>query len=155
LQLVERQHDLWPVWRETEVALRKAVTIAMLGQYGEDWVGKLEKSRPNLAPLIDRCRQAQQKEEKAFGTRASRNLVDFTYPQDLFAIIFAEWNRFKPILGKDKAYWEQRSQLLSKIRNPLAHNRDQSLYDYERQIAEGYCKELLSTLQNNLDAIEA
>lgn len=152
LKLIERQSDLWPVWRETEVALRIVITTTMLRQYGEDWVSKLEKARSNLIPMMDRCRQAQQKEERTFGTRASRNLIDFTYPQDLFAIIFGEWNDFKAIFGKDKAYWDQRAQLLSKIRNPLAHNRDQSLYEYERQIAEGYCKEILTTLQNNLDA---
>ncbi len=69
------------------------------------------------------------------------------YPQDLFAIIFAEWNTFKAFFGRDKSYWDQRAQLLAKIRNPLAHNRDQAVYDYERQIAEGYCKEILTVLK--------
>ena len=147
LKLIERQSDLWPIWRETEIALRSIVTRKMLEQYGEEWVGKLKKTRANLLPIFDRCRDAQEKEKKSFGSRASSNLVDFTYPQDLFAIIFAEWNAFKAIFGKDKSYWDQRVQLLAKIRNPLAHNRDQSLYDYERQIAEGYCKEILAILR--------
>ena len=30
--------------------------------------------------------------------------------------------------------------------NPLAHNRDESLQEYERQIAEGYCNEILNKL---------
>jgi hypothetical protein len=74
-------------------------------------------------------------------------LLDFTYPRDLFDIIFAEWTIFKNVIGKDKNYWNQRAQLLSKIRNPLAHNRDQLLHDYERDTAEGYCKEILATLE--------
>jgi len=147
LKLIERQSDLWPIWRETEIALRNVVTATMLEQNGEQWIDKLEKARSNLKPIFERCREAQQKEEKSFESRASRNLVDFTYPQDLFAIIFAEWNTFKAFFGKDKSYWDQRAQLLSKIRNPLAHNRDQALYDYERQIAEGYCKEILVVLR--------
>lgn len=151
LKLVERQRDLWPIWRETEIALRDIITSNMLEQYGEQWIGKLEKARPNLRPIFERCRVAQQNEEKSFGSRASYNLVDFTYPQDLFAIIFAEWNIFKSVFGKDKTYWDQRAQLLSKIRNPLAHNRDQSLYDYERQVAEGYCKEILANLNSSFD----
>lgn len=149
LKLIERQSDLWPIWRETEVTLRNIVTSTLLEQYGEHWLEKLQKARPNIKPVFDRCREAQQKEVKSFGSRASRNLVDFTYPQDLFAIIFAEWNTFKAIFGKDKSYWDQRAQLLAKIRNPLAHNRDEALYDYEREIVEGYCKEILASLRPN------
>jgi hypothetical protein len=151
LELVEREMDvdLWPIWREAEVALRHIVTKVMLEHYGEQWVEKLEKARSHLKSIFDHCRQAQQKEEKSFGSRASRNLLDFTYPQDLFAIIFAEWNNFKGIFGKDKNYWAQRAELLAKIRNPLAHNRDQALYDYERQIAEGYCREILAVIQSS------
>jgi len=151
LKLVERQRDLWPIWRETEIALRDIITSKMLEQYGEQWSDKMEKSRPNLGQIFERCRVAQKNEEKSFGSRASYNLVDFTYPHDLFAIIFAEWHTFKSVFGKDKTYWDQRAQLLAKIRNPLAHNRDQSLYDYERQVAEGYCKEILSNLNSSSD----
>ena len=146
LKLVERQVDLWPVWRETELALRKCIVNAMVTQYGEQWIVRLENAHANLKTIFDKCQEAQQKEQKSFGSRASRNLIDFTYPQDLFAIIFSEWNTFKSTFGKDKNYWDQRSQLLAKIRNPLAHNRDTALYDYERQLAEAYCKEILSVL---------
>jgi hypothetical protein len=148
LRLIERQVDLWPLWRETETTLRHVVTVRMMEQYGEDWIEDLEKSRPKLKPIFDECREAQRKEEKSFGSRASRNLVDFTYPQDLFAIVFAEWNTFKSLFGKVKSYWDQRAQLLARIRNPLAHNRDAALYEHERQIAEGYCKEILATLKS-------
>jgi len=146
LKLVERQVDLWPVWRETELALRNCIVNAMVTQYGEQWIVRLENAHANLKTIFDKCQEAQQKEQKSFGSRASRNLIDFTYPQDLFAIIFSEWNTFKSTFGKDKNYWDQRSQLLAKIRNPLAHNRDTALYDYERKLAEAYCKEILSVL---------
>lgn len=150
LGLVKREVDLdlWPIWRETEIALRHLVTTTMLEKYGERWIEKLEKARPNLKAIFEQCRQAQKKEEKSFGSRASRNLIDFMYPQDLFAIMFAEWNIFKAIFGKDKNYWAQRSDLLARIRNPLAHNRDKALYDYERQIAEGYCREILAVIKS-------
>lgn len=147
LKLIARQSDLWPLWRDTERSLRQVVTTKMLEQYGEDWINELEKARPNLKSLFDECRKAQQREERAFGSRASHNLIDFTYPQQLFEIVFAEWNAFQPILGKDKNYWHERSRLLAKIRNPLAHNRDEVLYNYERRIAEGYCEEILETLR--------
>lgn len=147
LKLIERQTELWPSWREAELALRQLITAKMLNQYGEQWIAILEKKRPNLQPVFDKCRETQQKEEKAFAGRASRNLIDFTYPRDLFSIIFAEWDAFRSTLGRDKGYWDQRAQLLAKIRTPLAHNRDVVLHDYERQIAAGYCKEILMTLQ--------
>lgn len=147
LKMIERQSDLWPVWRETELILRKHILKILFQKYGEQWMSKIEKSQSGLKPIFDRCREAQQKEQKSFGIRASGDLIDFTYPQDLFTIIFSEWDCFQASFGKDKAYWSQRSQLLSKIRTPLAHNRDRALADYERQIAEGYCKEILVTLK--------
>ena len=143
LNIIEREVDLWPLWRETEKVLRGVVTSKMLEKYGENWIRNLEKTRPNLKAIFHRCREAQSREEKLFGKRASTNLIDFAYPQDLFTIIFAEWSTFGPIFGKDKDYWDQRAQLLGKIRTPLAHSRDESLYDDMRKTAEGYCKEIL------------
>ena len=146
LKMIGREVDLWPLWRDTEISLRRVVTNKMMEKYGEQWIDKLCKARPNLKQIFERCVEAQQKEERSFGSRASQKLIDFTYPKDLFDIIFAEWSIFRDIFGKDTNYWAQRSQLLLKIRNPLAHNRDQSLYDHERQIAEGYCKEIIAIL---------
>lgn len=54
---------------------------------------------------------------------------------------------FQAILGKNKEYWNHRSRMLAQIRNPLAHNRDGILHEYEKQIAEGYCKEILSKIE--------
>ena len=150
LRLLEREVDLWPIWKETEIALRNAINAKMKDRYGENWISELEKSRPNLKSIFAKCREAQKKEEKSFGSRASRNLLDFTYPQDLFDIVVskAEWdNVFKSVFKHDKSYWTHCGQLLSKVRNPLAHNRDQSLYEYDRQLAEGYCKEILAILK--------
>lgn len=147
LNLIERQVDLWPLWSETEIALRHVVTATMVEQYGEHWIEQLERTRPNLKPIFKNCREAQQKEERLFDSRASRNLIDFTYPRELFEIIFAEWGTFKAIWGKDKNYWDQRAKLLAKIRNPLAHNRDETLHEHERLVAEGYCREILEALR--------
>ena len=69
-----------------------------------------------------------------------------TYPMQLFEIILAEWNRFKDIFGRDKQYWNQRAEFIAKIRNPLAHNREEALQEYELKIAEGYCEEILDAI---------
>ena len=154
LEIIERHFDwdLWPTWRQTEKALRQLITQTMMKKYGDNWIKALEKAKSHLRTVFDRCREAQKKEMKVYGNRASSNLIDYTYPQDLFTIIFAEWSVFKEIFGQDKNYWEQRSKLLAKIRNPYAHNRDEVVYDYERQIAEGYCQEILAVIKRT-DAI--
>lgn len=102
LKMIERQVDLWPLWRKTEIALRRVILEKILEYYGEEWVEKLSKAKPNLKTIFEKSRDAQQKEEKSFGSRASRNVLDFTYPRDLFDIIFAEWRIFGDIFGKDK-----------------------------------------------------
>ena len=145
--------DLWPIWRDTEKALREVITNTMSNAYGVNWIDELGKTRPNLKNIFDDCRKAQQKEEKSFGDRASQNLIDFTYPTHLFEIIRARglWDDyFRPLFGRDKNYWEERQKLLAKCRNPLAHNRDEVLQPHERTIVEGYCNEILDTLRDDL-----
>ena len=149
LEIIDRQFDweFWPIWQQTEKALRQLINQVMTQKYGDNWIEALEKAKSHLKNIFNRCREAQAREEKSFGNRASRDLLDFTYPGDLFALVFAEWMTFKDIFGKDKNYWNQRSQLLAKIRNPLAHNRGEIIPSYELQIAEGYCKEILNVVR--------
>ncbi|MDM3856527.1 MAG: AAA family ATPase [Aphanizomenon gracile PMC649.10] len=147
LRLVERSRDLWPLWRDTERKLRSLITEIMETEYGEDWPSQLEKSRPKLKKMIDQFREAQEKEKKSFGGRASTNLLDFSYPMNLYEIISSHWNLFEKILNQDKNYWSARFQLLAKLRNPMAHIRDEIIQEHERQIAEGYCQEILYNLE--------
>ena len=155
LKLYERSTefaaDLWPIWRDTEKALREVITITLSNAHGEGWIETLQKARPNLKRIFDDCRDAQRKEEKSFGDRASKNLIDFTYPADLFEIICARglWREhFQPIFGNNPNYWDERKKLLAKFRNPLAHNRAEILQSHELIIVEGYCKEILERVQN-------
>ena len=141
--------DLWPIWRDAEKALREVITTTLFNAYGVDWIEKLEKGRPNLKKIFDRCRSARQTEEKSFGDRASQNLIDFTYPADLFDIIFAKglWDEnFAPIFNHNKNYWNGRKELLAKCRNPLAHNRSEVLQAYELKTIQVYCEEILTIL---------
>lgn len=140
--------NLWPVWRRTEKALRRFIAFTLRREYGDHWPEALAKKHPKVSSIVDRCRESQMKEEKGFKGRASLNLLDFAYPADLFDLIFAEWRSiFEPLLGQDKNYWEGRKQLLSKLRNPLAHHRDEMLYDWERKTADGYCREVLAAIE--------
>ena len=141
--------DLWPIWRDTEKALREVITSTMFKVHGNQWIERLEAERPNLRSIFEECRKAQEKEERSFGDRASQNLIDFTYPADLFTIICARglWRpHFEPIFGHNPNYWEHRKQLLAKCRNPVAHNRSEVLQDHELKTIEAYCQEILSIL---------
>ena len=158
LSLVDRETDLWSVWRDTEKSLRVLLASTLQNKYGTDWFDKIEKSYPKLCldkqsgqSLFQRCRESQQKDLKNWGNRASQNLLDFTYPQELFEIVFKEWQLFQSVFGKDLPYWRHRSQTISRVRNPLAHNRDDVISDYERQVAEGYCKEILQLINKYLE----
>lgn len=150
LRLIERTSELWPIWTQTEVAIRELITSKMKLKYpGTDWVVELEREKPKLKSLFERCREAQAKEQRSFGVRASTNLIDFTYPSDLFEIIFSDWNLFASTLGHSKAYWDDRRQFLARIRNPLAHNREAVLQEHEKLTAEGYCKEILTCISGD------
>jgi hypothetical protein len=67
---------------------------------------------------------------------------------ELWNIIAHEWNEFAPLLKRDKNYWQQRFSLISKIRTPLAHNRENVIQDSDRDEAEGACKRILECVEN-------
>ena len=141
--------DLHAIWSKAENALREIITITLSGAYGDDWIDEVEKTRPNLKQVFNKCRQAQQKEEKLFPDRASQNLIDFTYPADLFRVILAKemWNQhFQSIFGEYTGYWDERGKFLAKCRTPLGHNRDNILKPDQRKIFEAYCDEILEVL---------
>jgi AAA+ ATPase superfamily predicted ATPase len=146
--------DLHAIWSETENALREAITTTMSDVHGDGWVEELEKTRPNLKQIFDICRQAQQKEEKSFPDQASQNLIDFTYPADLFRVILAKgiWDQhFQTIFGQNTSYWDERGKFLAKCRTPLGHNRDNILRPGQRKTFEAYCDEILGVLSDYIE----
>ncbi len=148
LRLIERGIDLWPLWTKTEKLLRYVMTAALTEKYGNNWSDGIEKAHSKLHATLDSLRTQQQKEHERFGDRASDSLLDYAYPMDLFSIITSEWSIFAKIFGKDKSYWNERFVVLSKVRTPMAHNRDFALLEYERDTAEGYCKEIVHLLES-------
>lgn len=152
-KIASRNVDLWPLWSKTERSLRDLVVQIFKKAFGVDWLDKVEKK---LSPdksgktLFEKCREAMSRESKSFGQHASSNLLDFTYPGDLFGLIEKYWNEFKDVFGKDKNYWHLRFEALSRIRNPIAHNRFEPLPDFEKMAMEAYSKELLNKIDDFL-----
>jgi len=147
LRLVGRRSDFWQSWLETENALREVVETTLVGMHGTDWVPGVRRTRPKLADMLDKCAEMQQREQRAFGDWASTRLLDFTYPQNLYELMAAHWDEFGKLLGHDKRYWSDRFQLLSKVRNPMAHNRMLAVVTpAERDLFTSYCAEILGIL---------
>lgn len=143
LQLQTRQFDLWPIWSQTERELRSVLTQFVVERFGNNWPDKLRKARPNLEKMIEMWQSNQAKEHTTFGARASTNLLDFTYPLDLFEIMKTDWNWFRPVFGGQANDWRQAFETLSRVRTPLAHNRDATIYESDRLKAQGICRDIL------------
>lgn len=156
LRMVERSTDYWPIWRETEKGLRALIAKRMEEKYKMgDWIVKLEQENSNpekkstIAKILKSCRNKQQQEQDSLGEQASRNLLDFTELSDLFEIMKMDWDLFKPILVKDLIFWEEAFSILEKVRIRMANNRDETLEEYDRQKAEGYCKQICSLIRTS------
>lgn len=147
LRQVERSTDLWPLWRDTERRLRRVINAQLQTHYGTpDWPTMAERDDKRLKRIFDKARETQVSEQSTYGARASNSLLDYLYPWGLSAIILKHWEVFASVLRQDEEYWQGRFELLQKIRNPMAHSREESIEPHERQIAEGYCRELLHVL---------
>ncbi len=150
LYIIQREVDLWPIFSQTEKELRNLISSLLLEFYSNNWVKNIEKDHNQLVELFNVARANQEKEKKSFGERASTNILDFTYPDDLFAIISTKWkNIFENVFKKDRNYWATRFNYLAMIRSPIVHNRVDSLGYFEKQIAEGYCKEILNIIRDH------
>ncbi len=147
LRFVEASVDIWPLWRETEKALRSILDELLEKRFGGNWPDELKKSRPKLCQLVNGCLELMSKEQARFGACAASSLLAYTYPMDLFQIMAADWASLgEPILGTDKQAWSIKFGLLAKVRTPLAHNRSEAVQEGERLQAEGICRELLGRI---------
>lgn len=150
-----REFPIWNKWAQTESLIRDLVEECFFKAYGSDWINKLKGRKNNIPEIIARCENIMSKEEKKFGNSAKQRWIEYTYPNDLWQIISREWDKFSPILqgknqGKNKKYWAERFELLSKIRNPLAHNREQVILEHDMTLANAYCSELCQVITGNM-----
>jgi hypothetical protein len=100
--------------------------------------------------LLENLRSLKEKNKKAFGDRASDNLIDYSYPMDMFnGFISSDWKWYSEIFGvkTQSNDWSKKFEHLGKIRNPLAHNNQGFLTPSDRNIATGYCQEVLGLIQ--------
>lgn len=143
LQFIRESVDIWPLWRETERSLRDTLVVLLEDKYGKEWPESLMKAQIKIAPLIQDCQKKMAKEKEKFGSNASENLLAYTYPFELYQIMSTDWKSLgAPFLGNDKNVWSMKFSLLSKVRTPIAHNREEALKNNERVQAVGFCDEI-------------
>jgi hypothetical protein len=152
LYRTQREVPIWDLWTDTEVKLRSMVTVWLEERYGEDWIPKFRKLSSAKELYIVKLEEMQQKEQKSFPDTFSQNLLEFTYPAELFdQFMRVEWKWFKPIFSNKEANeWKPIFDVLARIRNPLAHNKMNILKEYEKNKAISYCQEIV----NRIDAWE-
>ena len=119
-------------------------------EYDEHCLVLMRAAHPKLSDTFEQCKKNRDKDKN--GLAPSRDLLDYTYPRDLFTLIFAEWDGlFKSIFGKqpkkNKEYWNDISELLTAIRNPLAHHRVDSLSASLYADAKRACEEILASIK--------
>ncbi len=148
LIIKKREMPVWDLWSETETKLRHIVMKWLLEKYGKNWITKFRKLQ-NKEKVIVKLEEMQMREKKSFPDTYSENLLDFTYPAELFDnFMRVEWNWFKQIFGREFKEWKPKFDFLAKIRNPLAHNKENILKEFEKNQAKAYCEEIISRIDN-------
>ncbi len=145
LALVARTAPSWSLLGDAERQLRYLIQDRMCEAYGENWLDILKSKLPQKAGILEKLSEQRFREKRMFGDAASDFILDYAYISDLKDLIFAEWDRYREILGGAKSEWEKRFQQILKVRNPMAHHRPvpaDVLHD-----AEQACKALLYRLK--------
>jgi len=155
LTMISRNEPLWPIWRDTECALRTFIDSVLTKEsnYNSNWQTELCKGNRDIRKIIDNANRTMEREAKNFPNHASQFLLDYAYPDDLWKIMSNQWAIFKNHFKRgytddeDYDYWDKCFRLLGRVRNPEAHNRPRSVPEDERSASKRYCRELLQFIQ--------
>lgn len=143
LSIKSKEIDVWPLFSQFEIEMRSIIKLFLIEKYSDDWSLTYPKKG-----MISELMQNRDVNKRAFKEKASDDLIDYTYPKHFYDyIISSNWDWFKPILKSEKGYWKPRFDLLTKIRNPLAHNNKSFLSNEENSLASIYCKEIIDLIK--------
>ncbi|MDX3799195.1 hypothetical protein [Streptomyces sp. AK04-3B] len=149
LGLLERKSDDWPLWQATETGLRAGLTAALQAAYGDLWLVKLRECQKRL---IESCENRQERVRRGFGELApDESPLDYAYPQDLLAVIMMHWEQLRPVLGHSKNEWQERLELIARVRTPMAHNRRSGTSPLLMTQFREYCGDVLRWLARPTD----
>ena len=146
LRCVARDVEPWPLWRDTERGLRELVAFYLCEHHGADWRASFVESRPKYRPVVEQWVERRDNERARYGELASEELLDYSYPAELFAVMMSDWTWFGSVFGGQPGDWVRPFQVLGKVRTPLAHNRTTPAYEGILDEAKGICKQVVSKL---------
>lgn len=135
--------ELWPLWSETEMLLRTYCGMRLEELFGDAWTNATTTDH-NLNKVLSGIAERR---DRLGRTMESRDLLDFAYPAELFQILFLKWDKFRHAFGRDRKYWNERFELLTRVRNEAAHVRPIS--KDEMQTAQVYCSEILKAVRGS------
>jgi len=145
LACIARSAPTWHLVGEVENQLRALVTDRMYKAHGNDWIQFLVNKHKCFHTIYDDLLLKREKEQKIFGEAASYAILDYTYISDLKDLLFVEWDKYQDLFAGSKSDWDKRFQVIMKVRNPLAHNRQ--IPADELYYADKTCKMILEVLQ--------
>ena len=142
--------DYWPLWSETEKAVRDIIKKYIANEFGENWelsyLKKHEKSEGKLKG-IQKLDEVRTYSKNKFGNIASSHLADYTFPRDMYDLfISSDWNWFEKVFGETKNEWGKRFITLAEIRNPIAHNNSEFISSEELKNAKKYCEIIINRI---------
>lgn len=139
----EAEYEIWPLWNETERLMRKLILHFLRDKFGDPWREKFLSCHKEKSLSINRMEEMMVRSEKTFGNRASKNLVDYTYPMDMWdCFVTTDWGWFQKVLSGQKADWREKFVLLAKVRNPIAHSNSDFIVEQDYYEARGICEEI-------------
>jgi len=142
--------DYWPLWNQTEKAVREVIKDFILATFGENWeLAYLKKHLKSEGKQkgIQKLDEVRTNTINKFGSLASSHLVDYTFPRDMYDLfISSDWSWFEKVFGESKSEWGKRFNTLAEIRNPIAHNNSEFISTDDLKNAKKYCEIIISRI---------
>ena len=142
--------DYWPLWTETEKAIRRIIKTYTKECFGEDWETEITAkygNSQNWSAQFGQVKAVRDREKKTF-PNASKNLIDYTMSREMYNVFMAPaWNDwFKNVFVGNKKDWANKFNYLAEIRNPMAHNNREFISQEQITLATQYCEEINRTI---------
>ena len=142
--------DYWPLWNQTEKAVRELIKEYISEIFGENWELSYQKKHEKSEGKqkgIQKLDEVRTYTKNKFGNLASSHLVDYTFPRDMYDLfISSDWNWFEKVLKESKNEWSKRFITLAEIRNPIAHNNSEFISAEELKNAKKYCEIIITQI---------
>ena len=141
--------DYWPLWKETENALRDLVKNYLDDKFTSNWEVEFVQKYPKKQEPIQKLIEVREKSFRKFGELASKHLIDNTYSGDIYEIfVSSDWQWFSKIFDGDKGKWIKIFEELAIIRNPIAHNNSDYISHDRLTDAKKSCEKILEKIKN-------